>query len=131
MAVRKSLMPLFFLFVVINSLAIVFRGKMTAIGFDTNVLLIGNFFLCALTFFSFYMLYKGMKSATTAGFLRSVYGSFMIKLLLVALIVLGYAFLNKENINKPSLFTCMFLYLLYTFIETRALLKLSKKSTNA
>ena len=124
-------MPLFFLFVVINSLAIVFRGRMTAMGFDTNVLLIGNFFLCALTFFSFYMLYKGMKAATTAGFLRSVYGSFMIKLLLVALLVLGYAFLYKENINKPSLFTCMFLYLVYTFIETRALLKLSKKSTNA
>jgi len=131
MAVRKSLMPLFFLFVVINSMSIVFRGRMTAMGFDTNVLLIGNFFLCALTFFSFYMLYKGMKAATTAGFLRSVYGSFMIKLLLVAVVVLGYAFLYKENINKPSLFTCMFLYLIYTFIETRALLKLSKKSTNA
>jgi hypothetical protein len=131
MAVRKSLMPLFFLFVVINSMSIVFRGRMTAMGFDTNVLLIGNFFLCALTFFSFYMLYKGMKAATTAGFLRSVYGSFMIKLLLVAVVVLGYAFLYKENINKPSLFTCMFLYLVYTFIETRALLKLSKKSTNA
>lgn len=131
MAVRKSLMPLFFLFVVINSMSIVFRGRMTTMGYDTNVLLIGNFFLCALTFFSFYMLYKGMKAATTAGFLRSVYGSFMIKLLLVAFVVLGYAFLYKENINKPSLFTCMFLYLVYTFIETRALLKLSKKSTNA
>ena len=84
MAVRKSLMPLFFLFVVINSLAIVFRGRMTSLGFDTNVLLIGNFLLCSITFFSFYMQYKGMKAVTTAGFLRSVYGSFMIKLLLVA-----------------------------------------------
>jgi hypothetical protein len=131
MAVRKSLMPFFFLFVVINSLAIVFRGRMTSLGFDTNVLLIGNFLLCSITFFSFYMLYKGMKASTTAGFLRSVYGSFMIKLLLVALMVFGYAFMYKENINKPSLFTCMFLYLLYTFIETRALLKLSKKKSNA
>lgn len=131
MAVRKSLMPFFFLFVVINSLAIVFRGRMTSLGFDTNVLLIGNFLLCSITFFSFYMLYKGMKASTTAGFLRSVYGSFMIKLLLVALMVFGYAFMYKENINKPSLFTCMFLYLLYTFIETRALLKLSKKNSNA
>ncbi len=131
MAVRKSLMPFFFLFVVINSLAIVFRGRMTSLGFDTNVLLIGNFLLCAITFFSFYMLYKGMKASTTAGFLRSVYSSFIIKLLLVAFMVFGYAFMYKENINKPSLFTCMFLYLLYTFIETRALLKLSKKNSNA
>lgn len=131
MAVRKSLMPFFFLFVVINSLSIVFRGRMTALGFDTNVLLIGNFLLCSITFFSFYMQYKGMKAVTTAGFLRSVYGSFMIKLLLVALIVFGYAFTYKDNINKPSLFTCMFLYLVYTFMETRALLKLSKNKSNA
>ncbi len=131
MAVRKSLMPFFFLFVVINSLAIVFRGRMTSMGFDTNVLLIGNLLLCLITFISFYMQYKGMKAVTTAGFLRAVYGSFMIKLLLVAMMVFGYAFMYKENINKPSLFTCMFLYLVYTFIETRALLKLSKKKSNA
>jgi hypothetical protein len=130
MAVRKSLMPFFFLFVVINSIAIVFRGRMTSLGFDTNVLIIGNFFLCSITFFSFYMLYKGMKAATTAGFLRSVYGSFIIKLLVVAILVFGYAFMYKEKINKPSLFSCMFLYLLYTFMETRALLKLSKIKTN-
>ena len=80
MAVRKSLFPIFFLFVMINSLAIVFRTRLTNAGFDTDVLLMGNFFLCALTSFSFYMLYKGMKAATTAGFLRSVYGSFIIKL---------------------------------------------------
>ena len=43
-----------------------------------------------------------MKAATTAGFLRSVYGSFMIKLLLVAFVVLGYAFLYKENINNTA-----------------------------
>lgn len=131
MAVRKSLFPIFFLFVMINSLAIVFRTRLTNAGFDTDVLLLGNFFLCALTSFSFYMLYKGMKAATTAGFLRSVYGSFIIKLLLVALVVFGYAFMFKEEINKPALFSCMFLYLLYTFIETRGLLKLSKLKSNA
>jgi hypothetical protein len=131
MAVRKSLLPLFFLFVIINSMAIVFRSRLTSLGFDIDVLLIGNLFLCALTFFSFYMLYKGMKAATTAGFLRSVYGSFIIKLLLVAVMVFGYAILFKEKINKPSLFSCMFLYLVYTFIETRGLLKLSKLKKHA
>jgi FtsH-binding integral membrane protein len=77
------------------------------------------------------MLHRGMKASTTAGFLRSVYGSFMLKLLLAAIVVFGYAFLYKEQINKPSLFTCMFLYLVYTFLEIRTLLKISKKSTNA
>jgi hypothetical protein len=72
-----------------------------------------------------------MKATTTAGFLRSVYGSFMMKFLLVILIVSGYAFMFTDHINKPSLFTCMFLYLVYTFLETRALLKLSKKTNHA
>jgi hypothetical protein len=131
MAVRKSLMPLIFLFVVVNSFAILFRDRLTGIGFDIDILLIGNFFLFAITGFSFYMLHRGMKASTTAGFLRSVYGSFMVKLLLAAIVVFGYAFLYKGQINKPSLFTCMFLYLVYTFLEIRTLLKISKKSTNA
>lgn len=131
MAVRKALLPIFFLFVMINSMAIVFRNRLTRAGFDIDVLLLGNFFLCALTSFSFYMLYKGMKASTTAGFLRSVYGSFIIKLILVAIAVFGYAFMFKENINKPALFSCMFLYLVYTFFETRGLLKLSKLKTHA
>jgi len=131
MAVRKSLMPLISLFVVVNSFAILFRDRLTGIGFDIDILLIGNFFLFTITGFSFYMLHRGMKASTTAGFLRSVYGSFMLKLLLAAIVVFGYAFLYKEQINKPSLFTCMFLYLVYTFLETRTLLKISKKSTNA
>jgi len=131
MAVRKSLMPLISLFVVVNSFAILFRDRLTGIGFDIDILLIGNFFLFTITGFSFYMLHRGMKASTTPGFLRSVYGSFMLKLLLAAIVVFGYAFLYKEQINKPSLFTCMFLYLVYTFLETRTLLKISKKSTNA
>lgn len=131
MAVRKSLVPLFFLFVVVNTIGIVFRVRLTERGFDANVLLIGNFFLCAMTAFSFYLLHKGMKSTTTAGFLRSVYGSFMMKFLLVIVVVFGYAFFYSDKINKPSLFTCMFLYLVYTFIETRALLKLSKNTNHA
>jgi hypothetical protein len=131
MAVRKSLIPIFFLFVVVNSIGIVFRMRLNQKGFDVNVLLIGNLFLCAMTCLSFYLLQKGMKSTTTAGFLRSVYGSFMMKFLLVILVVFGYAFFYTVRINKPSLFTCMFLYLVYTFIETRALLKLSKKTNHA
>jgi len=84
-----------------------------------------------MTSFSFYLLYKGMKSATTAGFLKSVYGSFMFKLVLVASLVFGYVFFMKEKVNKHSLITAMFLYLVYTFVETRSLLRLFQQKKNA
>ncbi len=131
MTSRKSFSPVFLLFFIFTAFLIGFRAKLEQWGFDIEVMLIGNLVLCVITLLSFYMLNKGMKATSTAGFLRSVYGSFMIKLFLVAALVFGYVFINKENINKPALFTCMFLYLVYTFVEIRGLLKLSKEKPNA
>ena len=54
----------------------------------------------------------------------------MIKFFLVLVTVFAYGFLNKGNLNKQSLFTLMFLYLIYTFIEIRTLLKMSKNVKN-
>jgi hypothetical protein len=131
MAVRQSLLPIFLFFVLVNGLATVFRTRLEGLGYDIDVLLIANLLLCAMTSFSFYLLYKGMKASTTAGFLKSVYGSFIFKLVLVASLVLGYVFLMKDQVNKHSLITAMFLYLVYTFVETRSLLKLFRQKKNA
>ncbi|WP_336518581.1 hypothetical protein [Pollutibacter soli] len=131
MAARKSLSPLIILFVLLNMLFIVFRSFLEKKGFNVDVLLIGNLVLWLITLFSAVMLQKGLRATSTAGFLRSVYGSFMIKLFLVAALVFGYLMLNKENFNKPAIFSCMFLYLVYTFIEIRGLLKLSKQNPDA
>ena len=131
MTSRRFFSPVFLLFFIVNAFMIGFRARLEKWGFDIEVMLIGNLVLCVITLLSFYMLNKGLQATSTAGFLRSVYGSFMIKLFLVAALVFGYVLLNKENINKPALFTCMFLYLVYTFVEIRGLLKLSKEKTNA
>jgi H+/gluconate symporter-like permease len=131
MAARKSLFPLFLLFVSINGLSILFRRRLEPLGFDVNLLIVANLILCALTFVSFYILYKGMKASTTAGFLKSVYGSFLLKLILVAGLVFGYVMTNRDGVNKPSLIASMFLYLVYTFVETRSLLKISRRKEHA
>jgi hypothetical protein len=39
--------------------------------------------------------------------------------------------MNKENINKPALFTSMGIYVLYTIIEVSGLMKAARKNTNA
>lgn len=131
MAARKSLFPLFLLFVSMNALSILFRRRLEPLGFDVNLLIVANLILCALTFASFYILYKGMKASTTAGFLKSVYGSFLLKLILVAGLVFGYVMTNRDGVNKPSLIASMFLYLVYTFVETRSLLKISRRKEHA
>ena len=125
MLVRKALTPIFALFVVVNTMSIVMRSTFESLGFDIDVLLSGNLILCAVTVISYILLYKGLVAGSTAGFLRSVYGSFMIKLFLFAIVVFAYARMTAGAVNKPSLFTVMFLYLVYTTLETLALLKLS------
>jgi len=37
----------------------------------------------------------------------------------------------KKDLNKPALFACMALYLVYTFVEVSSLQKLLKQKKNA
>ncbi|HSF45018.1 MAG TPA: hypothetical protein VLA58_03380 [Chitinophagaceae bacterium] len=122
--------PIILLFVILNAFIIVFRRSLTSEGFNVDMLIVGNIILFAITILSFILLSKGMKASTTPAFLRSVYGSFMVKFFIVGITVFSYAFLSKANLNKPGLFTLMFLYLIYTFLEIRTLMKLSRKGNS-
>jgi amino acid transporter len=123
--------PVLFFFIFLNALIVVFSRKLTAIGFNIDILIIGNIIVFLMTITSLLILRRGLRASSTPGFLRAVYGSFMIKFVLVLVTVFTYGYVNKGNLNKPSLFTMMFLYLIYTFIEIRAVLKLSKHGKNA
>ncbi|HLO79628.1 MAG TPA: hypothetical protein VK166_01645 [Chitinophagaceae bacterium] len=119
--------PIILLFIILNAFIIVFRRSLTSEEFNVDMLIIGNIILFGITMLSFVLLSRGMKASSTPAFLRSIYGSFMIKFFIVAIAVFGYAFSAKANLNKPGLFTLMFLYLVYTFLEIRTLMKLSRK----
>ncbi len=119
--------PIILLFIILNAFIIVFRRSLTSEGFSVDMLIIGNIILFGITMISFILLSRGMKATSTPAFLRSIYGSFMIKFFIVAVSVFGYAYFAKANLNKPGLFTLMFLYLVYTFLEIKTLMKLSRK----
>jgi hypothetical protein len=119
--------PIILLFIILNAFIIVFRRSLTSEGFSVDMLIIGNIILFGITLISFILLSRGMKASSTPAFLRSIYGSFMIKFFIVAVSVFGYAFFAKADLNKPGLFTLMFLYLVYTFFEIKTLMKLSRK----
>jgi hypothetical protein len=125
------MMPVFLLFVVVNALVITLRNRLEQMGFQVDVLMIGNLFLCIVTVLSFYLLYKGLRSPSTQVFLRSVYGSFITKLLVCAGAVLIYSAIMEKQVNYPAIFTLLFLYLFYTYLEIRTLLTIMKKDPNA
>ena len=60
-----------------------------------------------------------------------MYGSFMIKFFLIAIVAFVYIMVARKNVNKPGLIVCGLLYIVYTVLETGALMKLLKQRKNA
>ena len=127
----KGLQPVILLFVLLTAFFIVGRNLLEKWGADQGVLIIGNTLLFLITLTSFVMALKGLKNANPHAFVRSVYGSIMIKLFVAIIATFVYTATSKYQVNRPALFTCMGLYLVYTFIEVSVLTKELKRTPNA
>jgi len=128
---RSPLLPIIIFFILLNALFVTGKNFLERAGFDQSVLIIGNLVLLAATLVSFMSARNGLKSENPQAFVRSVYMSIMIKLFICVIAALIYIFLFRRNVNRPALFTCMGLYLIYTFIEVSVLTKILKEKKNA
>jgi hypothetical protein len=128
---RSPLLPIIIFFLLLNALFIAGKNFLERSGFDQSVLIIGNLILFVATLVSFVFAKRGLRSENPQAFVRSVYMSIMIKLFISVIAALVYIFLFRKNVNRPALFTCMGLYLVYTFIEVSVLTKLLKEKKNA
>ncbi len=120
---RIPFLPLIILFVLINLVIYFLQGWLHSKGVDSNFLMVANLLLFAITLSGFALQQKGLASPNPNAFVRSVYGSMIIKIFICLIAVTIYAVLNKEKINKPALFISMGLYIVYTVIEVRTLMK--------
>ena len=128
---RSRLLPLIILFILLNALFLTGKNFLERSGFDQSVLIIGNLILFAATLMSFVFARRGLRSENPQAFVRSVYMSIMIKLFICVIAAVIYIFLFRKNLNRPALFTCMGLYLVYTFIEVSVLTKTLKEKRHA
>lgn len=124
---RKSFLPIILLFIALNGFFIAGKSMLQRWGAEQNVLIIGNVLLFLITLISFIVAEKGLHNKNPHAFVRSAYGSIMIKLFICIIAAVIYIATFKKNLNKPALFTLMGLYLVYTFIEVSQLTKLLKK----
>lgn len=119
-------MPVALLFIILNGFFITGKSLLERYGFDQNVLILGNLYLFLVTVLSFTLGKRGLGNPNPHAFVRSVYTSIMIKLFLTIIVAMVYIAIYKKQINKPSFFTCMGLYLVYTFMEVSVLMKMLK-----
>lgn len=127
----RNFFPAIMIFLVLNSGLLIMMNRLEDWGFDYTVLVFGNLVIFGISFLSYWMAVKGLTTKNNHAFFRWVYGSIMIKLFLLAGAAFIYIVMNKKEVNKPSLFFCMGLYIVYTFIEVSALMKVNKQKTNA
>ena len=122
----KAYFPVVYLFLGISISIFILQYIFPVAPVSYKVLHTGNTVLFLIGFISVRMSMKALTHKNVQVFLRLVYGSFMMKFFVLATVAFIYIFIYKNNINKPALFGCFGLYILYTFFEIRAVLKQSK-----
>ena len=123
----KGFLPVLLIFILVNSFSIIFRNALKSWNIDNLLVISGNLVLFFVTAVSFFLYRKALLAANTQVFLRNVYSGMMLKLFVCMIAVFIYISASGGQVNKPGLFTVMFLYLVYTFIEVAIVLKQSKQ----
>lgn len=127
---NKLFFPVLIFFLLINAFLFTAKSLLLKWGFSQPVLLGGNVILFIITIVSLYLYRNAMLHQKTAGFMSNALGGMMLKLF-VCIAAFGlYAFIARKEINKPAVFSCVFLYFVYTIIEMRSLMKWNKERNN-
>jgi len=124
-------LPIIVLFLVTLVPCLLFSDRLQGWGINPTVVIAGSFILLLASSISLLLYQRAMQHANTMGFLRNTYSGLFFKLLFCAIAAIVYVLVAKAKLNKPGLFTCMFLYLIYTFLEMRSLLQWNKARSNA
>jgi ACR3 family arsenite efflux pump ArsB len=129
--VLKPIRPLLIVFVFITAFCITGKAWLAKRGVNQEVLIAGNILLLLVSLSAFIITNRAVQAGKPQAFVRAMYGSFMIKFFVVAIAAFVYIMVAKKNVNKPALIACAGLYIIYTGIETRALINLLKQHKNA
>lgn len=122
--------PMILVFVLLNALLITGKSFLVRKGIDQEVLIIGNLLLFVVTFITYIISFKSLYSKNPNVFIRAMYGGFIIKFFVIAIAAFIYIMTAKKQVNKPALFACMGLYLIYTVLEVTALFRVLKTKKN-
>ncbi len=127
----QAIRPLLLVFIFLTAFFISAKSWLAGKGVDQEVLIAGNLLLLTVSLLAFIITNRSLRSANPQAFVRAMYGSFMIKFFLLAIAAFIYIMVAGKGVNKPALIACAGLYIIYTGIETRALMKLLKQKKNA
>lgn len=92
-----------------------------------NVVMTGTAVLACISMLTFIISYNASIKPNPNQFVRGIMGSTFLKFALCAMAAGIYIYMERKNIHKPDLYFLMFLYIVYTVMETFFLFSVSKK----
>jgi hypothetical protein len=127
----SGLRTLAILFVLLNGVFLSANRVLAQWGIDVNVVIGGNLLLFIVTLISALLSRRSLKASNPNAFVRAMYASVMIKLFACIIAAFVYFTVVGKSVNKPGLFVCMGLYVIYTVVEISSLTKLLRAQKNA
>ena len=125
----RPVLPLIFLFILINIiLAVLKMSPVHDIQFSTVGT--GNLILFMASLLSFLLFRRSLSGNNPHVFLRFVYGGMFLKMAVCLGAAVLYLVLTKGEVSEAAIFECFGLYFLYTFVEVKILMRLSKQQKN-
>lgn len=126
----KSFLHLLILFVLTSTICLGFMYKQYDDRVNYRVVEAGNVLIFLLSMVSCYMHLKAAQSNNPNAFVRSIQGSFLLKLFVLVGATFIYVYTVGPARNSPAIFICMGLYVLYTILEVRDAFKLLSQKRN-
>jgi uncharacterized membrane protein len=128
---RPVFIRLILLLTVVSIAVFLFRERLAVQGADWRVLVAGNGLLFGVHTLAFGISYRALRSSNPQAFVRSMYGSFLLKFFGLALAAFVYIMLERRQVSKMALAGLAALYIVYTAVEVRGLLGLLKARKHA
>jgi hypothetical protein len=120
-------LPVILIFVIINSLCIMFKNRFAVKNIDADVILGANLILFIITILTTSMHSKAIKNTNPNVFVRSVRGATIIKFFVIAIAVFIYMFLAGESRSVYAVIISMGVYVIYTVFELQTVFRLNRK----
>ncbi len=115
----RKMLPLFFAFVLINSLVLFYQKNLDQHKIDSLVVFAANTLLFILSVLSLAMHTRSIDKKNPNAAIRGVMAATLLKLMVLTIAALVYLFWAGNNRSLEAIFAGMILYVIYTFIEVR------------
>jgi hypothetical protein len=127
----RIFLPILLVFIITNGFFITGGGLTSRWNIDADLVIVGNLVLFLATTLSFFLYYKALHNNNVQAILRMIYGGMFTKMMICLFTAFIYIMVVGKSVNKGGIIICLFLYLVYSFVEVALLLKQSKLRKNA